>query len=87
MPFLKKICPFVNKLHPLPGITSGIPESDEDSANCVVYGPSTENKIERWWRELLERLDRFFKDQLRKLLEDGDYERDNQFIGIDCTNR
>ena len=52
-------------------------ESDEDSADCVIYGPSTENKIEQWWRELLERLERFFKDQLRKLLEDGDYERDN----------
>ncbi|XP_028419189.1 uncharacterized protein LOC114544895 [Dendronephthya gigantea] len=51
-------------------------ESDEDSADCVIYGPSTENKIERWWKELLERLETFFKDQLRKLLEDGDYERD-----------
>ena len=49
----------------------------EDSENCVIYGPSTENKIERWWKELLERLERFFKDQLSTLLEEGDYERDN----------
>lgn len=49
----------------------------EDSENCVIYGPSTENRIERWWKELLERLERFFKDQLSTLLEEGDYERDN----------
>ena len=29
---------------------------DDDETNCVIYGPSTENKIERWWKELLERL-------------------------------
>ena len=49
----------------------------EDSENCVIYGPSTENRIERWWKELLERLERFFKDQLSTVLEEGDYERDN----------
>ena len=49
----------------------------EDSENCVIYGPSTENKIERWWKELLERLERFFNEQLSALLEEGDYERDN----------
>ena len=49
----------------------------EDLENCVIYGPSTENRIERWWKELLERLERFFKDQLSTLLEEGDYERDN----------
>ena len=50
---------------------------DEESAtDCVLYGPSTENKIERWWKELLERMEKFFKDQLKKLLEDGDYDRD-----------
>ena len=49
----------------------------EDSENCVIYGPSTENRIERWWKELSERLERFFKDQLSTLLEEGDYERDN----------
>ncbi|KAJ7319492.1 hypothetical protein OS493_036135 [Desmophyllum pertusum] len=44
----------------------------------VIYGPSTENKIERWWRELLDRMERFFKVQLNQLLEDGSYERDNK---------
>lgn len=40
----------------------------------VIYGPSTENKIERWWRELLERLERFYKQQLNNLLESGSYD-------------
>lgn len=46
----------------------------EDGTECVLYGPSTQNKIERWWRELLERMERFFKSQLSTLLEDGDYD-------------
>ncbi len=49
----------------------------EDAEDCVIHGPSTENKIERWWKELLERLEQFFKDQLSALLEEGDYERDD----------
>ena len=49
----------------------------EDAKNCVIYVPSTENKIEKWWKELLERLERFFKEQLSTLLEEGDHERDN----------
>ena len=50
----------------------------EDPTDSVLYGPSTENKIERWWRELLDRMERFFKNQLKQLLEDGSYERDNK---------
>ncbi|XP_020908948.1 uncharacterized protein LOC110246907 [Exaiptasia diaphana] len=46
----------------------------EDPNDSVLYGPSTQNKIERWWRELLERLERFFKQQLKNLAEDGDYD-------------
>ena len=46
----------------------------EDGSDCVLYGPSTHNKIERWWRELLERLEKFFKSQLSTLVEDGDYD-------------
>ena len=49
----------------------GVLDSPEES---VLYGPSTQNKIERWWRELLERLERVFKEQLRTLAEDGDYD-------------
>ena len=41
---------------------------------CVFYGSSTQNKIERWWKELLERMERFFKIQLSTLVEDGDYD-------------
>ena len=37
---------------------------DDNGTNCVKYGPSTENKIERWWKELLERLEMFFKEQV-----------------------
>jgi len=44
----------------------------EDATKSVLYGPSTQNKIERWWRELLDRMERFFKKQLSTLVEDGD---------------
>lgn len=46
----------------------------DDATETVLFGPSTQNKIERWWRELLERLERYFKDQLNELLEAGDYD-------------
>lgn len=46
----------------------------EDATESVLYGPSTENKIERWWRELLERMEAYFKSQLSTLLEDGLYD-------------
>ena len=49
----------------------------KDAENCVIYVPSTENKMERWWKKLLERLERFFKEPLSTLLEEDDYERDN----------
>lgn len=46
----------------------------EDATESVLYGPSTQNKIERWWRELHERMENFFKIQLSSLAEDGDYD-------------
>lgn len=46
----------------------------EDATESVLYGPSTENKIARWWRELLERMEAYFKSQLSTLLEDGLYD-------------
>ena len=49
----------------------------EDASDSVMYGPSTQNKIERWWRELLERMERYFKRQLDGLVEDGQYDRDD----------
>ena len=49
-----------------------------DASETVLYGPSTQKKIERWWRELLERMERYFKAQLNKLLEDGQYDPSNE---------
>lgn len=46
----------------------------QNATDSVLYGPSTQNKIERWWRELLDRMERFFKQQLTTLVEDGDYD-------------
>ena len=40
----------------------------DDPTDSIIYGPSTSNKIERWWRELHERLEKFFKEQLTALL-------------------
>ena len=49
-----------------------------DATESILYGPSTENKIERWWRELLERMEKFFKVQLSTLVEDGDYDSSDE---------
>lgn len=38
----------------------------EDAVKAIIHGPSTSNKIERWWRDLHER----FKIQLAQLLRD-----------------
>lgn len=32
----------------------------EDATESILYGPFTQNKIERWWRENLDRMERFF---------------------------
>ena len=41
---------------------------EADGTDFVLYGPSTTNKIERWWRELHERMEKVFKLQLLDLL-------------------
>lgn len=46
----------------------------EDPTASILYGPSTQNRIERWWWELLERMERFFKAQFSNLVEDRDYD-------------
>lgn len=46
----------------------------EDPVQSVIYGPSTSNKIERWWRDLHERLEKYFKVQLTQLLRDREYD-------------
>lgn len=48
-------------------------EDLDDPTDSVIFGPSTQNKIERWWHKLLERMERFFKNQLSSLGEDGNY--------------
>ena len=45
----------------------------DDPTDSIIYGPSTSNKIERWWRELHERLEKFFKEQLVALLRGREY--------------
>ena len=44
------------------------------TADSILYGPSTQNKIERWWRELLERMEQYFKQQLKELVEGRAYD-------------
>ncbi|XP_068674224.1 uncharacterized protein [Montipora foliosa] len=53
-------------------------DASSNGTDTVHYGPSTNNKIERWWRELHNRLERFFKRQLLMLLERGHYDPNNQ---------
>ena len=47
----------------------------DDPVDSVIFGPSTSNKIERWWRELNEKMNPFFKDQLKTLLHTNEYDR------------
>ncbi|XP_028412477.1 uncharacterized protein LOC114535309 [Dendronephthya gigantea] len=53
-------------------------EDVENVEDTVYFSPSTNNKIERWWRELYHRLKKFFKRQLRILLEQGHYDSNNE---------
>ena len=46
----------------------------DDPTDSIIYGPSTSNKIERWWRELHDRLEKFFKEQLIALLRGREYD-------------
>jgi hypothetical protein len=46
----------------------------EDAVQAIIHGPSTSNKIERWWRDLHERLEKYFKIQLTQLLRDRQYD-------------
>jgi len=50
----------------------------EDPVESIIYGPSTSNKIERWRRDLHERLERYFKKRVTQLLRGRDYDRYNQ---------
>ena len=46
--------------------------------DTVEYGPSTSNRIERWWMELHERLEKFFEFQLQQLLHQGFYDPEDE---------
>ena len=46
----------------------------DNPVDSVLYGPSTQNKIEWWWGELHHRMEQFFKQQLAILVENGDYD-------------
>ena len=48
--------------------------SFENPTDSVVYGPSTRNKKERWWRDFHERMELFIKQELRNLLHNFDYD-------------
>lgn len=50
----------------------------EDATKSILNGPSTQNKIERWWRELLDRMERFSKKQLSTLVEGSDCDSFNK---------
>ncbi len=51
---------------------------DMTHENTVEYGPSTSNRIERWWRELHEQLEKFFKFELQQLLDQGFYDPEDE---------
>lgn len=51
--------------------------NDMDPHKTVIYGPSTSNQIERWWKELHERMKRYFKDGLCWLKDQGHYDPHN----------
>ena len=49
-----------------------------DPTDSIVYGPSTTNKIERLWRDLHKRLEKYFKVQLKSLLGSREYDAHNE---------
>lgn len=49
----------------------------DDAVDSIIYGPSTSNKIERWWRDLHERFERYFKEHLAYLLQQRYYDPHN----------
>ena len=48
----------------------------EEATEGILYGPSAWNKIDRWWRKRLERMEQYFKQQLNELVEGGEYDPD-----------
>ncbi|KAK3749360.1 hypothetical protein QZH41_001510 [Actinostola sp. cb2023] len=50
---------------------------DMNPHDTVLYGPSTSNQIERWWKELHERMEKYFKTQLGWLKDQGNFDPHN----------
>ena len=46
----------------------------EEATDSILYEPSTQNKIDRGWREVLERMKQYFKQQLNQLVEEGEHD-------------
>ena len=44
--------------------------SVDEASETVIFGPSTANQIERWWKELHEKLEIFYKPILDRLLSE-----------------
>ena len=40
----------------------------------IAFGPSKTNKIEWWWRDLHVRVEKYFKEQLRELLDANEHD-------------
>ena len=54
-----------------------VDEDLEDPIDTVIFGPSTSNQIERWWRELNERLEKNIKRYIQELLAENKYNPHN----------
>ena len=52
----------------------------EDPSESVILGKSIANQIERWWRELHDCFEKYFKEQLMHLLEQGYYDPQNEIL-------
>lgn len=46
----------------------------DDPVESIAFGQGTTNKIERWWQDLHNRLEKYFKEQLRELLDANEYD-------------
>ena len=44
-------------------------EEEDIVDKCIRHGPSTANKIERFWKDLHERMEKYFKSHLKMLVE------------------
>ena len=45
----------------------------DEASDTVIFGTSTANQIERWWKELHEKLENFYKPILERLLREMRY--------------